>query len=94
MAGDLSPQTPKTPKPSAAAKSPGPSSQSEITSPKPVPAAAVIPIAAEIPLKDITIFTKGSFSTTGTVIRANDKVNVTAAGTPFFFFVLQDEVLY
>ena len=64
----------------------------EIRSPKPAPSFSTKPKPVDIPLKDVTLFTKGAFATEGNVIRTSERVNTTTGGTPFFFFVLQNEV--
>ena len=76
-----------------ASSSPAANSTEDIRSPRPAPASTVQPVPVERSLKDISIFTKGSFVTSGKVVRAHDKVMTTnGSDTPYFFFVLQDGV--
>lgn len=91
------PSTPKHSRTPAAPMSPAPNktdslSAESVQSPKPVPASSVKLQAVDVPLKGITIFTKGCVATKGTVIRSHDKVMTTNGGSPYFFFVIQDEV--
>ena len=87
-----SPSTPKQAPAAAIPQSPAANTVHDITSPRPANSVDVRPVPVDTPLKDLSIYSRGSFATSGKVIRAHDKVMQTASGTPYFFFVLQDEV--
>ena len=93
MSSDDASSTPKQNKPLPSIHSPFTPSAEVVNSPRAAPPATVRPTPVDRPLKDISVFTKGSFATTGKIVRAHEKaMTTTGSNTPYFFCVIQDGV--